>query len=138
MYSLALHYRRALDPGVAEQQIQAAVALLRDAMALNGRAVVNVLPTDAPNKGDAVRTLCQRLGLRLVVYVGDDRTDEEVFCSGAVEVGIRVGEDRNSGAKYSIATQAEVDDLLLLLITARVRADGFTGNCEGILRALKR
>jgi trehalose 6-phosphate phosphatase len=137
-YSIALHYRRALEPRRAEQRIDEAVASLREVVAFKGQAVVNVLPAEAPNKSDALRTLCKRFGLRMAVYVGDDRTDEEVFGSGAVEVGVRVGKAPRSAAGYSIAAQGEIDDLLRALISARVRADGFTGSCDGVLQALKR
>jgi trehalose 6-phosphate phosphatase len=137
-YSIALHYRRALEPRQAEQRIEAAIASLRGVVAFRGQAVINVLPSEAPNKSDALRALCKRFKLRLAVYVGDDRTDEEVFRSGAVEVGVRVGEHPGSAAGYSLASQVEVDDLLRALVSARVRADGFTGSCEGVLQALKR
>jgi trehalose 6-phosphate phosphatase len=136
-YSIAIHFRRAPDPGHAERCIHAAVSRLGEVVTFNGHAVVNVLPAGAPNKGDALRTLCQRMGLRLAVYTGDDRTDEEVFRSGAVEVGIRVGSVPDSAAGYFVRSQPEVDDLLRTLIAARVRADGFTGSCDGVLRALK-
>jgi trehalose 6-phosphate phosphatase len=137
-FSIALHYRRARSWREAEQRIRSAVAALEDVKVFGGHAVVNVLPVDAPTKGDAIRTLCGRLAANLAVYVGDDRTDEDAFRTEVVRFSVRIGECPDSAARYSIATQREVNDLLCALIAARARQDGMGERWDGLVRALAR
>ncbi len=135
-FSIALHYRRAGSWPQAERRALSAAAALEDAVAFVGHAVVNVVPKDAPTKGDAIRALCDRLGTRVAVYVGDDRTDEEAFRSDVVGIAIQVGGARDSSAAYSLASQVEVDDLLGALIAARARQDGLGPRWKGLVRAV--
>ncbi len=136
-FSLAVHHRRAASPREALERIRAALARLEGAVTSEGLAVVDVLPASAPDKGDALRTLRRRLRSSPVVFVGDDQTDETAFRCEVVEVGIRVGEDPRSAARWFIPDQREVNALLRALVLARVRRDGYTGSSEGVLRALK-
>jgi trehalose-6-phosphatase len=101
-----------------------------------GHAVVNVLPEGAPTKANAIRQLCERFALNVVVYVGDDRSDEEAFQCDAVTVAVRIGLDCATRARFGLADQADVDELLRSLIVARARLDGHGADCEGIVRAL--
>jgi trehalose 6-phosphate phosphatase len=136
-FSLAVHHRRAASPREALERIRAALARLEGAATAEGLAVVDVLPASAPEKGDALRSLRRRLHASLVVFVGDDQTDEAAFRCEAVDVGIRVGEGPRSAARWFIADQREVDALLRALVLARVRRDGYTGSSEGVLGASK-
>jgi trehalose 6-phosphate phosphatase len=135
--SIALHYRRAARPREARGRIQAAAAGLEGAVALEGHDVVDLTLRGAPTKGDALRDLCRRLGIGQALYVGDDATDEDAFRSQVVRVGVRVGTDPRTAARYFLADQPEVDELLRALIVARLRVDGYTGSNEGVLRAGK-
>jgi trehalose 6-phosphate phosphatase len=134
-FSLALHHRRARSWGAARQAIHAAIARLQGAVVFEGHAVVNVLPEGAPTKANAIRQLCARFALDVVVYVGDDRSDEEAFQCDAVTVAVRIGIDPASRARFSLSEQAEVDGLLRALIQARARLDGRSGG-EGLVRAM--
>lgn len=73
-----VHYRLAPDPEEARQRI---LSLLEEpARRVNmrlgeGKLVVEVKTPLAVNKGYALRQFVQRLGLRAVVFAGDDRTD---------------------------------------------------------------
>jgi trehalose 6-phosphate phosphatase len=136
-FSIALHYRRARSWRDAERLALSAAGKLDGAVVFGGHAVVNVLPKDAPTKGDAIRELCDRLGARIAVYVGDDRTDEEAFRSEVVGISICVGGERDSSAAYGLADQREIDDLLRALVAARARQDGLGERWEGLVRVMK-
>jgi len=135
-FGIALHFRRARSWARAERRARSAAAALDGSVVFGGHAVVNVVPDDAPTKGDAIRALCRRLGTRIAVYVGDDRTDEEAFRSEVVAISIRIGGAPDSCATYSLETQAEVDDLLRALVAARARQDGLGDRWEGLVRAM--
>jgi trehalose 6-phosphate phosphatase len=136
-FSVALHYRRARSWRDAERLALSAAGALEGAVVFGGHAVVNVLPKDAPTKGDAIRELCDRLGARMAIYVGDDRTDEEAFRSEVVGISVSVGGERDSSAGYRLAGQREVDDLLRALLAARARQDGLGERWEGLVRVMK-
>ncbi|HET6438561.1 MAG TPA: trehalose-phosphatase [Anaeromyxobacter sp.] len=135
-FSLALHYRHARSWSEARRLIGRFVSRLEHALVFEGHAVVNVLPEDAPTKANAIRELCARFALNTVVYVGDDRSDEEAFRCEAVSVAIRIGLDPFSSARYAVTEQAEVDRLLRELVLSRARIDGRDISADGLLRAL--
>jgi trehalose 6-phosphate phosphatase len=137
-FSVALHYRSAPSWTEAERAIARAVKALDAARVFHGNAVVNVVPAEAPTKGDAMRALCARLGMRMAVYVGDDRTDEEAFRSDAVRISIRVGECDESSARYCVPSQGEIDELLRAFVAARARQDGRGATWEALVRAAAR
>jgi trehalose 6-phosphate phosphatase len=135
-FGIALHYRGAPSRRDAERRALAAAEALDGAVVFGGHAVVNVVPEDAPTKGDAIRELCERLRARVALYVGDDRTDEEAFRSDVVGISICVGDREGSSAVYGLADQREIDDLLRALVAARVRQDGRGERWEGLVRAM--
>lgn len=116
--SLALHYRKAADRERAHAAILSAVKALEDApRMIDGNNVVNLLPPGAPNKGTAIQRLRQQIGCATVLYVGDDRSDEDVFeLDGVAGVHIGAAESR---ARFCLRDQAQVDDLLEQLISLR-------------------
>lgn len=136
-FGIAIHYRRARVWPAAERRALAAATSLAGATVFPGRAVVNVLPREAPTKGDAVAALCERLGARSAVYVGDDRTDEDAFRSDAVAVPIKIGVPARSAAAHWLPDQARVDDLLRALVRARVEQDGAGASWEGLVRLMR-
>lgn len=121
-YSLAIHYRMHRNKRDARLAIARAVASLPDAMRVTaGKLVVNVVPADAPNKGDALLALRSRVKADVAIYVGDDVTDEDVFVidePGSL-LAARVGRSVRSAAPYYLRDQREVDALLDLLVKAR-------------------
>jgi len=135
-FSLAFHHRRARSWSEARKRIRQLTSRLEHAIVFEGHAVVNVLPEEAPTKANAIRELCTRFGLNTVVYVGDDRSDEEAFRCEAVSVAIRIGLDPRSSAKYAVSDQADIDHLLRELVLARARVDGRAPG-EGLLRSLR-
>ncbi len=133
--SIAIHYRRAPDQEEAERRVRAAAEALEGVRVFGGHAVVNVAPSGAPGKGAAVAQLLARIGPRKVLYVGDDVTDEDAFASGSVAVPVRVGRAEGSAARFYLAGQREVDELLQALVAARKKVDGGNGRIDGLVRA---
>ena len=77
-----VHYRLAADPEAAAALLEplAAVAAERHGLrVLPGRMIVELRPALALNKGTAIRDLVTELGLRGVVFFGDDVTDVDGF-----------------------------------------------------------
>jgi trehalose 6-phosphate phosphatase len=116
--SLAVHYRRARDQTAARRKVDAAVATLAGARLVEGKCVVNVLPEEAPHKGDALAAICRRLERRAALYVGDDVTDEDVFTTRVAPrfLTVRVGRSGRSAAGWYLRDQAEIDELLTVLV----------------------
>ncbi len=120
--SLTLHYRRSRQPAAAQRAIMRALSQLkRPLRAIGGKSVINVLPTDAPDKGDAIIDLCTRSGAEVALYVGDDVTDEDVFELRQPErfICIRVGRSAASAADYFLNSQRDIDILLQRLISLK-------------------
>ncbi len=117
---LAIHYRRATNKRAARVAILAVARRLRGARLLPGKQVIDVLP-DAPiNKAVALDWLCQQNGYDRAVYVGDDRTDEDVFSLTSRRLlSIRVGRRIGSAARFYIPDQRAIDRLLRALIEFR-------------------
>jgi trehalose 6-phosphate phosphatase len=134
--SIAVHYRQVPCRAAGRHLVLRAAGALEGARVLSGHAVVNVLDAGAPDKGTALEAVVRRAGPRPVLYVGDDRTDEHVFCSSHVEVAVRVGRTSRSAAPWYLSGQQAVDDLLALLLAARSRLDGLGDRSEGLARAV--
>lgn len=113
-YSISLHYRQAADTDAAYRAIQACLdALVPKPKIIDGKAIVNLLSPDAPNKGDALRALIAETRCANVLYVGDDDTDEAVFGLHLPSVlTVRVEPSTDSQATLFLRDQHEVLTLL--------------------------
>ena len=110
--TLSIHYGMGGDWRSLERKVRAAGRALHGARLLPGKKVLNVIPSAFPTKGDAVRRLLSRFRLDVALYLGDDRTDEDVFQIGEPEVvGVRVGAGR-SLAPWRLRSQEDVDQVL--------------------------
>jgi len=129
-FSLAIHYRQAPDATAAEQRISAAVESLGPVRIVGGKAVVNVLPAEAPHKGNALLRLCERLGCPHAIYVGDDDTDEDVFALNQPDriLTVRVGSERSSAATYRLHRQADIELLLSAMLAVGEGARSITAS----------
>lgn len=117
LYSLTIHYRRSRTKTRARAVIDQAVAKLHDAKAIEGRLLLNILPSTAPNKGSTLLNLRSAFNAEHAVFVGDDQAAEEVFSSQQDHVlGIRVGRASGSNASHYLAKQADIDSLLKRLL----------------------
>ncbi|HQP35276.1 MAG TPA: trehalose-phosphatase [Polyangiaceae bacterium] len=121
-FSLAIHYRRSRRKRQARCAILHAVASLSPPVrTIPGKLVFNLVPANAPHKGDAVAMLRDKLGADTAVFVGDDVTDEDVFSldqPGRL-LSIRVGMSKTSSADYYLRDQREIDALLRYLVRIR-------------------
>lgn len=136
-FSIAVHYRAAPRREAARRRILEVASALPDVRVFDGHAVVNLVPADAPTKGDALEDVCRRMGHRPAAYVGDDATDEEAFRSAAVAYPIRIGAGGETAARYSIPDQGSIDAFLRALIVARAEQDGIGGRWESLVRIMK-
>jgi trehalose 6-phosphate phosphatase len=125
--TLSIHYGIGRSWRRAEAAVRVAAAALPGARLLPGKKVLNVIPSAFPNKGDAVLRLLRRLRLDTALFLGDDLTDEDAFRIGAPEVvGVRVGPGR-SLARWRLAGQENVDELLARLLVLRAHGKARKG-----------
>ena len=110
-----IHYRLAPDQNAAAALLEplARAAAIRHGLRLTlGRMIFEVRPALAVNKGTAIRDLAQDLGLRGIVFFGDDFTDVDAFRAlrelreAAEAATLRVGV---LGPETSPAVLAEID-----------------------------
>jgi trehalose 6-phosphate phosphatase len=121
-FSLAVHYRRARRPCDARATIGRAVAGLPMRLrVIPGKLVANLLPENAPHKGDALLQLRAGAQAETALYIGDDMTDEDVFGLNQPGrlVSVRVGASADSSARYFLGSQRDVDALLTVLAALR-------------------
>jgi len=123
-YSLAVHYRRSRKKREARAAIRAATTKLPvPVRVVPGKLVVNLVPPDAPNKGDALLQLRELEQADTALYVGDDVTDEDVFLldqPGRL-FSIRIGASKSSAAAFYLRDQNEMDALLTSLLECRAK-----------------
>jgi trehalose 6-phosphate phosphatase len=125
-YSIALHYRLAVDQKLAQEVIQNVLAPLRQRPSLaeeslyifGGKKVVNVMAASAPNKADAVARLAQQLQSEALVFVGDDVNDEPVFERHepgwlTAKVGLQ---DPSSKAQFYLRCTQDMESLLAQML----------------------
>jgi len=116
IYSLTLHYR-----GYKNKKN----SLLKEVNKLTpaprivlGKSIINLIPKNAPNKGDVLLQLIQNGGFKKSLYIGDDITDEDVFSLLDDRIlKIRVGKKKNSKAHFYLRQQSQVNQLLHYLTT---------------------
>jgi trehalose 6-phosphate phosphatase len=119
--SLSVHYRSAPDVRRARAAILRAAARLPGARHVPGKRVVNLVPREAPDKGAALAKLVARARPEVVLFAGDDATDEDAFRRPLepTYLTVRVGRARSSAADFYLAGQGAVDRLLRALRDAR-------------------
>lgn len=120
-HSLTVHFRRARDQRAAKAVILGALARLgKSVRVVGGKCVFNVVPANAPHKGDALLALRKKEAADLALFVGDDVTDEDVFRLEQPEIlSVRVGRSASSAARWYVRGQGELDELLRRLLRLR-------------------
>lgn len=113
-YSLSVHYRHVADQKKMESLLAELFSrLIPEARVVDGKCVFNLLPPGAEHKGSAMEKLMAVTGARSAIYVGDDVTDEDVFCLHRPDVlSIRVEASEASAAELHLP---HPDDMLALL-----------------------
>lgn len=124
--SLAIHYRKVKQSQLAgfKKEAREIIKSLnqKDLMLVEGKKVFELRPRLNWNKGHFVKFISRHLQLKqkkhlLPVYVGDDTTDEDVFKMSQRTITIRVGKKKNSGAKYYIKNQKQINRFLAWLLS---------------------
>jgi trehalose 6-phosphate phosphatase len=140
--SVSVHYAHSQDPGAAIKALEAlAPALVHTVRIVHGTRLVNFIPKGAPDKGDALARVVKTHALPGALFVGDELTDEPAFlrAQSGIGFGIRVGEWKDSAARYHIGSQLDIDALLTELLVGRTRptrsgqpVGAFTGTGESL------
>jgi len=122
--SLSLHYRHAPQREAVHAQLLAAIDRLEPVpRRVGGKFVENLLPPEAPHKGDALLQLIEHSGCSNALFVGDDVTDEDVFRLDDRRIfTICVGTQRPTAAAYYLQNQVAMTRALQLMITSLRRS----------------
>ena len=128
--SFTIHYRLAVDPGKAREDVLEAIRELAGGQVrvLMGKTVINVLPPAKLNKGTAVISLVKEYGLGGAILIGDDVTDIDSFHAarqlsrrqGFISISVTVEApdcpaELETEANFSLAGVSEVEDFLAWL-----------------------
>lgn len=118
--SLSLHYRHAPRREAVHAELLAAIDRLTPVpRRVGGKFVENLLPPEAPHKGDALLRLIEHSGCSNALFVGDDETDEDVFRLDDQRIfTICVGTQRPTAAAYYLQDQVAMTQALQLMITS--------------------
>lgn len=129
-WTLSVHYRLAARPAISgiTERVQA-IGNEFGLRVTRGKEVLELRPPLEVNKGTAAVLWVKRLGFSStasVLYIGDDRTDEDAFrClrdAFPKAVTIRVGDPdhgETTAAEFRVETPAEVKDFLVALAEYR-------------------
>lgn len=118
--SIALHYRRSPDHGLASNAITDVLDGIGSEIHVGaGKMVVNITAAVANDKAMALRALVRQAGAGAAVFVGDDRNDEPVFAAGEPDwLTICVGRElANSQAQYVLENTADMPRLIDWLLS---------------------
>lgn len=114
--AVVVHTRLAPDDVAAVAEAEAlAVGARLGSNVLHGKDVVEISVLHA-SKGDALTALRTELGAQVVVYVGDDVTDEHAFAAlGPDDVTVKVGAGETI-AQYRVHGPDDVVEVLTALV----------------------
>jgi trehalose 6-phosphate phosphatase len=117
-YTLTFHYRKAGEAsGIRPALLSLLELLTPPPRCLFGKASVNVLPPGKEGKGEAAQALVMHLRQAGLFFIGDDETDENVFAlTEGLAMGVRVGWDAESRARYFVKHQDEMEEVIRLLV----------------------
>jgi trehalose-phosphatase len=114
--TLALHYRGASRGAAREARATARKVLTARAphfRILRGKKIWELLPPEVKGKGAVVGNLAARAPAgTLIVYIGDDTTDEAAFAALADGLTIRVGRVNRTRARFRLRNPGEVRQFL--------------------------
>ncbi len=118
-FSTSAHYRLSKNRSYSKKEILKVCKTLDGKHRLvMGKMVVDIIPSFAPNKGDAIIGLINKAEFKKVFYIGDDQTDEDVFkLPNKYKIfKVRVGESSKSSADFFIRSIEEIPKLLSKII----------------------
>jgi trehalose 6-phosphate phosphatase len=117
-YSLTFHYRRADESAAMSKTLrQFCRQLTPTPHCIFGKASMNVLPPGSTGKGEAALALMTHLRQSGLFFIGDDETDENVFeLTEGLVMGVRIGKQPDSRAKFYLRRQGEIEDIIRFLV----------------------
>ncbi len=121
--SIAVHTRTAPRDVAADvvEAVQSGPATWPDVAVTRGKEVIELAVITNQNKGTAVETLRAQVPAAVVLFMGDDVTDEDAFkVLRGTDVGIKIGPGLTA-AEYRVADPVEAADALELLLETRRR-----------------
>jgi trehalose 6-phosphate phosphatase len=107
---VAFHYRRVRDTEAARSAILRAIespTAVEQFTVLEGRKVFELRPRIEAGKGTAARLLAQRLGVKGILCIGDDRTDIDMFQAISA-----LREEGSDGRSVAVLSREVAPDLL--------------------------
>lgn len=112
--TVSIHYRGYPEGGEVHLLILDAIEKLTPLpRRIGGKYIENLIPPEAPDKGIALLHLMRYTGCPKGFFVGDDKTDEDVFeLSGNNIFTVRVGNEVKTKARYVLRNQQEISRLL--------------------------
>lgn len=122
-YALTWHYRKSPNE-FSEFQAKKLVVELESALThlpvsvILGKKVVEIKSLEA-NKGYFAQWFMSRYALNneIIFAMGDDRTDEDLFSAlSDHDISIKVGDSKNTRAKYFLPDQLNVKDILKYIL----------------------
>jgi trehalose 6-phosphate phosphatase len=118
--SLSLHYRHAPQREAVHAQLLDAIERLTPApRRVGGKFVENLLPPEAPHKGEALLRLMEHGAYPNALFIGDDVTDEDVFALNDPRIfSIRVGTQCPTAAAYYLHDQDAMTQALELMVAS--------------------
>jgi trehalose 6-phosphate phosphatase len=130
----SVHYRQAA-PERAEEIRQIVHSVLAKAdhpfVLTTGAKVYEIRPRVNWNKGSAVDWIRKQLGENppLVIYAGDDASDEDAFVELKAEITIKVGEPADTAAHFFVASSGDVGTFLAWLVLVPQNMAGTSPDC---------
>lgn len=120
-HSISVHFRKSRNRALTRDAVLRIASTLDGVRLVGGKAVLNIVPAEAPDKGTALLTARARARCSRAIFIGDDVTDEDVFSLRRSEplLAVRVGRSRSSRAAYFLRNQRDVDEVLRLLVQFR-------------------
>lgn len=123
-YTLAVHYRGARELRLRDLSatVKQSLSPYHDQLRLtHGKKVIEIRPDIDWDKGSAVTSFLSLLKKRrhsCIIYLGDDRTDEDAFVA-LRDRGITIvaGKKRKTAAQYWVKNPGEVAEFLALMAT---------------------
>jgi trehalose 6-phosphate phosphatase len=118
--SLSLHFRNVANQEAAYLKLKKLVSQLEPSpRVIEGKLVLNLLPGESPDKGQALLGLMSQYRCERALFVGDDVTDEDVFRLHDERIlGVRVGCSSLSKASHYLESQSDIDALFAILLQA--------------------
>lgn len=118
--SLSVHYRHTANREQAYLRLMLMInKLTPKPRVVEGKCVINLVPYDAPHKGDALLELMHLTGMGSAIFMGDDETDEDAFALKQNNIlTVRVGKSATSQADWFIPEQG---DLLKIVSELRLQ-----------------